>query len=291
MSRITKCKNCGRMTDIKISWSGLRTHMECKQKGYLQRTGKKAKMENQRVFFPGTVTDRVVRDWLADDPYSNPGLMVDMVESVVQREQDALEERGKQLRWKDDKDRDSIIKDCQDAVRTIEPDLNELVLPYEYDVDFSFKAPLMAPHPSGEMSQILLIGFMDIIVRRPETLELPAQWAVYDVKHTKDNYYWKKTKGQLSFYDLAVDVMFESPTFEVGLLQPLCKETQKLFTLGDQDRTILETHVLQMADDIWRNNIEPDAPISACSWCNVKHACSRFTPVNGNNGNKRVNLF
>jgi hypothetical protein len=275
------------MTDLKISWSALRAHMECKQKGYLQRSGKKAKMENQRVFFPGTVTDRVVRDWLADDPYSNPGVMKDMVESVVQREQESILERGKQLRWKDDSDRDSIIRDCQKAVERIEPDLNELVLPYEYDVDFSFKAPMMVPHPSGEMAQILLIGFMDIIVRRPATLDLPPRWAVYDVKHTKDDYYWKKTRGQLSFYDLAVDVMFESQTFEVGLLQPLCKESKKMFTLEEQDRTILETHVLSMVDDIWRQNFEPDAPLSACTFCNVKHACSRFTPKNG----KRMELF
>lgn len=262
--------------------------MECKQKGYLQRTGKKASLENQRVFFPGTVTDRVVRDWLADDPYNNPGIMPDMVESIVQREQELILEKGKQLRWKDNKDRDSIIEECQKAVTLIEPGLNELVLPYEYDVDFSFKAPIMAPHPSGEMEQILLIGFMDIIVRHPEDDNGPAKWAVYDVKHTKDDYYWKKTRGQLSFYDLAVDIMFEQPTFEVGLLQPLCKEPKKMFTLEEQDRTILETHVLKMAEDIWRGNNEPDAPHSACYMCNVKHACSRFNPVNGN---RRVSLL
>lgn len=262
--------------------------MECKQKSYLQRTGRKAKMENQRLYFPGTVTDRVVRDWLAGDPYSQPGLMVDMVESVVLREQEKLEEKGKQLRWKDDNDRDSIIKDCQEAVRKIEPDLNRLVLPYEYDVDFRFKAPILAPHPSGEMSQILLIGFMDIIVRNPHRdEEIDPEWFVYDVKHTKDNSYWRKTRGQLSFYDFAVDVMFGATTSQVGLLQPLCKETTKLFTLQDQDRLMLEKHVLDMASDVWNGNNEPTAPISECGFCNVKHACSRFTPVNGN----RVNLF
>jgi hypothetical protein len=272
------------MTDLKISWSALRAHMECKQKGYLQRTGKKAKLENQRVFFPGTVTDRVVRDWLAGDPYNNPGIMVDMVEHVVAREQAALEEKGKKLRWKDDNDRDSIIKDCQEAVKNIEPDLNRLVLPYDYDVDFGFKAPIMAPHPSGEMAQILLIGFMDIIVHDPDTDE----WFVYDVKHTKDNYYWKKTRGQLSFYDLSTDVMFGKPTSQVGLLQPLCKETTKMFTLQDEDRTILEKHVLDMAHSVWINDNEPNAPLEACTFCNVKHACSRFNPVNQG---KRVSLF
>lgn len=257
--------------------------MECKQKGFLQRSGKRATMANQRVFFPGTVTDRVVRDWLANDPYSNPGLMPEMVESVVIREQAAIEEKGKQLRWKDDKDRDSIIRDCQEAVTKIEPSLNNLVLPYEYDVDFGFKAPMSVPNPAGGKTNLLLIGFMDIIVRRAED-----SWAVYDVKHTKDDYYWKKTRGQLSFYDLVVDVLFNAPTFEVGLLQPLCKSTEKIFNLTEEDRAILLSHVQGLSDDIFNENFEPDAPISACSFCDVKHACSRFTPVNGS---KRVPLL
>lgn len=270
------------MTELKISWSSLRAHMECKQKGYLQRTGKKASMENQRVFFPGTVTDRVVRDWLSGDPENNPNVMVDMVESVVLREQALIEEAGKQLRWKDDKDRDSIIKDCQTAVKIIEPSLNKLVLPYDYDVDFGFKAPIMIPGLTGEPETILLVGYMDIIVRREEN-----KWAVYDVKHTKDNSYWKKTRGQLSFYDLAVDAMFEAETFEVGLLQPLCNEPERMFQLNEDDRTILMSHVVKMATDVWNENFEPDAPVSACYFCNVKHACSRFMPVKG----KRTSLL
>lgn len=257
--------------------------MECHQKGYLQRTGHRAKMANQRVFFPGTVTDRVVRDWLADDPYSNPGLMPEMVESVVKREQESIEEQGKQLRWKDDKDRDSIILECREAVTKIEPSLNKLVLPYDYDVDFGFKAPMKVPNPATGVSDLLLIGFMDIIVRKSE-----EEWAVYDVKHTKDDYYWKKTRGQLSFYDLVVDTLFGVPTMEVGLLQPLCKEPEKLFHLNEEDRTILLAHVQSMSDDIFTENFDPNAPVSACSWCDVKHACTRFKPVNGS---KRVSLL
>lgn len=255
--------------------------MECRQKGYLQRAGKGAVLENQRAFFPGTVTDRVVRDWLAGDPYSNPKVMPDMVESIVIREQENIEKEGKQLRWKSDKDRDSIIKDCQEAVTKIEPSLNKLVLPYEYDVDFSFKAPIRIPHPAGHVETVILNGFMDIIVRRDKDA-----WAVYDVKHTKDNQYWKKTRGQLSFYDLAVDVMFGQGTFEVGLLQPLCKETERMFVLEEPERAILLKHVHDMCVDIWTKNFDPNAPVDACFYCNVKHACSRFTPVNG-----RVNLF
>jgi hypothetical protein len=274
------------MTETKISWSSLRAHTECKQKGYLQRTGKRAKMADQRIFFPGTVTDRVVRDWLAADPENTPGLMPEMVREMVDREEAKIIEKGGKLIWKDSGDRDSIIVDCVEAVTKIEPALNELVLPYDYDVDFNFRAPLQAPHPAGTMETILLIGFMDIIVKRAEDI-----WAVYDVKHTKNNDYWKKTRGQLSFYDLSVDVMFGAPTVEVGLLQPLCNETKKLFTLEDKDRTKLETDVLSMASDIWKGDFEPNAPRSECYYCDVRHACSRFKPVRQKDGSKRAPLL
>lgn len=283
MPRLKRCPKCNRMTELKISWSSLRSHTECKQKGYLQRTGRKAPMANQRVFFPGRVTDRVVRDWLADDPYNNPGAMPGMVEAYVEREYQAVLASGGKMIWKDELDRQAIIDECKLAVTKIEPDLERLVLPYEYDVDFKFTAVLEVPHPAGHTETVLLIGFMDIIVRRDD-----GSWAVYDVKHTKDNSYWRKTRGQLSFYDLAVDIMFGSHTFEVGLLQPLCKETAKMFELGEPDHTKIETDVLAMANDIWKGNFEPDAPISACYYCDVKHACSRFTAVNGN---KRVSLL
>ena len=160
------CPKCGKMSDLRISWSKLRSHMECKQKGHLQRAGKGATLENQRVFFPGTVTDRVVRDWLAGDPYNNPGLMPHMVETVIEREQKLIEEEGKRLIWKDAGDRDAILRECQKAVTIIEPSLNNKVLPYDYDVDFSFKAPVQAPHPAGHLETVILNGFMDIIVRR-----------------------------------------------------------------------------------------------------------------------------
>lgn len=274
------------MTDIRISWSALRSHTECHQKSFLQRTGKKASLEDQRNFFPGTVTDRVVRDWLADfNPEADKHIMPAMVEDYVKAEQEKIEKAGKQLKWRNLQDRDNVIKECQKAVDLIEPYLDRYVIPYEYDVDFSFKAPISAMHPvTGEPSVITLNGFMDIIVKRGEN-----DWAVYDVKHTKDNNYWRKTRGQLSFYDLAVNIMFGAYTSEVALLQPLCDERFKDFDLGEQERTILLKHVLDMANDIWLNNHEPNAPASACFNCNVKHACTRFKPVQSGN-KKKISL-
>lgn len=277
------------MTDVKISWSALRNHMECHQKSFLIRTGNKEKLENVRNYFPGTVTDRVVRDWLMNEPENNPGLMVDMVEGIVDREEKLIKDAEKgMIKWRDSKDRDLVIKKCQLAVKKIEPDLEKHVLPFEYDVDFGFNAPIKALHPvTQEPETILLRGFMDIIVRQAED-----KWAVYDVKHTEDEYYWKKTKGQLAFYDLAVQIMFGQETQITGLLQPLCKETFKPFVLEEEERTILLKHVLDMAEDIWLDNTAPTANPSACTFCNVKHACTKFVPVKRSDGSKgRVSLF
>mgnify|MGYP002347796325 CR=1 FL=1 len=273
------------MTNIRISWSALRNHMECHQRSFLQRSGKKAKFQDQRVFFPGTVTDRVVRDWLLNNP--EPGIMPDMVEQFVLSEEKVIEEEGKQLRWKNPSDRDFVIQECQQAVRDIEPFLNKYVLPYEYDADFAFQAPINAPHPiTGDPSTITLNGFMDIVVRMA-----PDKWAVYDVKHTKDEYYWKKTRGQLSFYDLAMEIMFGVPTTVTGLLQPLCKDKFKTFVLTEDERTILLKHVIDMANDIWLDNKELTTDPGNCSFCNVKHACSKFTPATPDAKKKVVSLL
>ena len=287
MANREKCKECGKVT-LRISWSGLRTHEECKQKGYLTRTGKKAKLDNVRLFFPANVTDRTVRDWLGNDPYSNPGVMPDMVEHIVNREYDAMKERGEVMLWKSKADKGNIIKECQEAVEKIEPALNKLVLPFDYDVDFKFQAPLTLPHPDGGMETVLLIGFMDIIVRRTMP-DGSHRWMVWDVKHTRDDYYWKKTQGQLGFYDLSNWVMTGEQTDAVGLLQPLCKERVKPVKLDDNTRSVLMQRVTGMARDIWMDDRTPRVDNKLCNYCPVKHACTKFKPVLVN-GQRRISL-
>lgn len=265
---------------LRISWSGLRTHEECKQKGYLKRTGNKAKLTDTRMYFPGTVTDRVVRDWLANDPESHPGAMPGMVEEIMERERQTILAEGDNLKWRDANDRLSVLKDCKEAVTKIEADLNEFVLPYKYDVDFKFQAPLMLPHPDGGMDQVLLIGYMDIIVKR----ELPdgsAQWYVYDVKHTKDEGYWRKTGAQVGFYDLASLIMFGQNLEEAALLQPLCKETYKDIPLNGESRSQLYQRIIGMATDNWLNDHTPRVDNTKCGYCEVKNACSKFQPIAG----------
>lgn len=284
MAKQATCKECGRM-NLRISWSSLRTWETCRQRHFLYTKGKRATLADQRVFFPGTVTDRVVRDWLLNDPDKNPGLMPQMVADIMKREADLIHAGGGKMAWRDAGDRDQVLKDCIEAVTKIEPALNKYVLPYEYDVDFRFKAPVLAPHPGGGMETVILNGAMDIIVRDDQ-----SRYYVWDVKHTRDDYYWKKTKGQLSFYDLCVQIMFGTETRITGLLQPLCKEQIKPFPLTLDDRSQLMQRVLNMANNIWLEDFTPRTDFTECMYCNVKHACSKFQPVQDGK-NKRMSLL
>jgi hypothetical protein len=275
------------MEEVWLSWSRLRTHEECRQKAYLQRTGKKATVDNHRNFIPGNITDRVVRDFLLNDPYNNLGTMPDMVPEYLDRAVAEAEKQGGWVKWKaaDGSDHRTIIEKCTKAVTRIEEDLKRLVLPYEYTPDFSFRVPLEVPvRGRDEPITIMLNGFMDILVKRGE-----GDFTIWDVKHTEDNSYWKKTFGQLSFYDTALTLMEGFYSKQAGLLQPLCTEHVKNFELTRDDRKKMLQSIQGYAQDYVNHNVTPTDKISLCSMCNVKHACSRFKGTM-KNGKKVISL-
>jgi hypothetical protein len=261
---------------LRVSWSQLRTFEECKQKGQLYRSDRRPAISNSRNFFPGTVTDLVVRDWLANDPQDHMGEMPKMVLETMKTALAEEQSRGRVVIFKHEKDWDEIYQDCIEAVTNIEPLLVQHVLPNDYMVDFRFRAPLGIPNAQDELEYIQLVGAMDIITRSPE-----GEWAVWDVKHTRDKNYWRKTVGQLGFYDLAVFAMFEADAKTVGLLQPLCPEPFLPYSLDDTRRSQLLQRVIAMAQDIWAGVDTPNGSPSACSFCDVKFACSKFKPIPG----------
>lgn len=258
---------------LTISWSSLRTHMECKQRGYLHRQKKKATLENVRNYFPGTITDRVVREWLETAPKDNPGIMPDMVDEMMEREEKKIEEGRGILRWRDPEDKAAVREECITAVTKIEPYLNKLVVPFSYKADYKFTVPLAVPHPQGGTEQIQLFGFMDIIVQNEK-----GDFYVYDVKHTKDEYYWRKTRGQLTFYDLAVFLEQGKQTKGTALLQPLCKEPVKGFRISQESNEQMLNKISEMAWDVWKEDHTPRNDTKFCRYCDVKHACSKFAP-------------
>jgi hypothetical protein len=286
------CKECGRVT-LRLSWSQLRVHEECKQKGYLSRTRKRAALSDQRNFFPGNVTDRVVRDWLNGGDYT-PGSLAPMVEMVMDREERNIRE-GKPdpdpkkhvepgvLKWRDREDKSRIFKECTEAAEKIEPLLQKYVVPFDFQPDFRFDAPLSIPHPRGGRETVTLIGYMDILVR-----DNNENWWVFDVKHTRDSSYWRKTVGQLTFYDLAVFLMFGKPTAGTALFQPLATPITHPHRVTDQARAEISQRFVGLARDIWNEDHTPKADNAGCNFCDFKHACTKFKPVIDQNGRKRV---
>jgi hypothetical protein len=276
------------VSELWISWSALRTHEECKQKGFLQRTGKKATLNDTRVFFPGTVTDRVVRDWLANTdihPSDNLGAMPGMVSEIMDRERELINEGDSGVMvWKNKGDRAEVEKQCIEAVTKIEPALLKFVVPYEYMADFRFKAPLRLPHPAGGTELVVLNGYMDIIVKDDK-----GRFWVWDVKHTRDSSYWKKTAGQIGFYDLAVEIMFGQPTIRSGLLQPLALPIVKPIPTDADARSVTMSRIASMATDVWMGNKEPRRDNKECGFCQVKHACSKWQPTKS--GDRRTLTF
>jgi hypothetical protein len=280
------CKECGRLEPLRISWSSLKTWETCHQKGFLQRSGKRASLEDQRNYFPGTVVDRISRDWIQNDPANHIGAMPGMVRDYIDREEKKILDSGGLLRWRDKADKDVVTATCVEAATKLESELVHKLLPYEYQADMRFRVPLTIPDGRGGSGTIILNGAMDFIVHRP----VEDTWQIYDLKVTRDANYWRKTLGQLIFYDLVNLSMNGKKTTLTGLMQPLVKQEFFPHEVTDEERSGMLQRVVRMANQVWRGDKEPRADSTECFGCNVKHACSKFNP-SGGGATGRVSLL
>jgi hypothetical protein len=259
---------------ITISWSQLRTHTECRQKSALLRAGKRNPAQNLRSYIHGMIVDHVMRAWLAD-PDHPAGAMVGMVTQAITDVIDRARHDGDGIvRWKSATDRAEMHTFCTDLVTRLEPLLRQLVLPHSYTVGHRFKVPATVPYLDNTPVTIHLIGEMDLLVHEP------AGYAVWDLKGTRDDNYWRKVAGQLIFYDLAVMGAHAARTTRVGLIQPMCTRATLEFVVTDEHRRQMWTHILRMAADIWREDTTCRQDTANCPWCEVRHACARFTNPN-----------
>lgn len=273
MASVDRCPECGGST-VKVSWSSLKTFEACQQKSHLMRTGRKPAMKDIRNFFPGRVTDRVVRYWLQEDPKANKGRMPSMVHAIIEAELGEASEGGERVDWKHRTDRDEVEAACIKAVTDIEPALERYVLPYTWQVDFGFRTPVMMAAPWG-MERVVLNGYMDILVYDPDT----DSWRVYDVKHTANKDYWKGSFGQLVFYSLENQIRTGKLPVEVGFFQPLVAESVKRFEVTEQHTNYLASRIQAMVGEIWAGEAPPNGSPSECMFCEVKHACVKYQPV------------
>lgn len=287
---------------LRLSWSRVRLHTECPAKGHLIAGGHKSPVSNYRNFFPGTVADRCMRQWLSqDDPQR--GWMAGQVARIMEQEEKAAKDNGDGVvKWKHSDDRAEVQAMCEQAVERLEDDLwttLHLWQPPSYDWDPAprFEVPVTIPHPAGGKEKIYLVGEIDLLVRRPfnEGDAYDRYYAssqgysetvveVWDLKTTRDNQYWRKTLGQLVFYEIAVWAMTKQWPVRSGLLQPLCNETMPNWQFTMDHRTQMLARIVSVANDIWAGRLDPKPEKGKCGNCEVRHAC----PAKGGSGRGRT---
>lgn len=254
----------------RVSWSMLRAHAECKQKSHLIRSSKRGPAQNIRSYFHGMVVDAVMRRWLTA-PQQTPGAMVAMVDEMIQTVETQAKDDGDGIvRWKNVDDRAELRQFCTELVIRLEPILEALVLPYDYEMGKRFQVPIVVPGLDGTPTTVLLTGEMDILVHDS------PNWIVWDLKGTKDDQYWRKVLGQLVFYDLAVLALHGQNTTKTGLIQPMCAKPILEFVITDDDRRAMWARILRYCEDIWKQDHTCKTTTSGCTYCEVRHACPRF---------------
>lgn len=273
------------METLKISWSSLRTYVECKQKAKLTRTGHRLSLENQRNFLPGTITDRISRDWLKN-PDRRPGEMLEMFEEYFEKSIAEAEETGI-VKWKGVEDKQKVRDDCIEAITNLEPILYKMVVPFEHWEDFKFEAPLLAArNGGGPPIHVTLNGYMDYLVR-----DQHGRMYVFDLKQTRNNDYWKKTEGQLVYYTVATELIFETKVTGVALIQPLASPRVRPVSISADARRALFQDITNMANDVVDDLMPPKKDSEGCAWCPVKHGCEKFKPETTESGGRKIRLL
>lgn len=264
---------------LRLSWSRIRNHMECRAKGALLAAGRKSPVAEYRVFFKGTATDRCMDDWLAlEHPERELGWMAAHMAEIFDREEVTVKETGDGVvRWRSAQDRAQALAWCTECVTRLEPILLDLVLPHAYEPHAKFKVPLTIPGPGGEMRKILLAGETDLRTWRTEKVPL----SVDDLKATEDAGYWRKVTGQLLFYEIATWGMTGAWPEVSRLIQPMCEQRVLEFKFTAEHRREMFVTICNVANDIWRDNLPPKADSTGCSQCAVKHACPKYATGRG----------
>lgn len=263
---------------LRLSWSRIRDHEECKQRGFLKSTGHRSPVADVRNYFGGNVVDRCMRNWLeSDDP--RPGGMAEMVHQQMEdSEKEAVDAKEGVIRWRNASDRSTLETWCVELVNRLEPILYKYAVPFDYQPARRFEVPITIPHPEGYPERMFLIGEMDLLIRDND-----KRWFIYDLKGTNNESYWRKVVGQLLFYEIAVKLEYGEWPAASGLIQPMCKEQVLPFVFSEENRRDMFYRITKAATDIWRRDSSPKADNAGCNRCEVQHACVKFAARPGSN--------
>jgi hypothetical protein len=264
---------------LRLSWSRLRVHDECPAKGDLQRRHK-SPITDIRSFFHGNVVDLLMRRWLAqEDP--EPGWMSAQVDAAFEESAEiARESKDGIVRWKTPTDKAETLQFCRDLVAKLEPILQVYCLPFDWAPAVRFEVPITIPYLDGTMREIILVGEIDLLV-----FDRLGRVAVWDLKATRDNSYWRKVAGQLAFYAIACRAS-KSPQLgrwpaRTGLIQPMCDQQVLQVDITEEAKRQMSARIVRTARDIWAGNLAPKESNDGCGWCQVRHACPKFAAPAG----------
>ena len=255
---------------LRISWSRLRNHDECPAKGDLLRRHK-SPYTDIRDFFHGNVVDLAMRRWL-NQPDPQPGWMLAQVDALFEESEEiAKETKDGIVRWRGAGDKDKVREFCRELVTRLEPILARYALPFDWHPAVRFSEPVKIRDLHGQWREIRLHGEMDLLVRDSE-----GQLAVWDLKATENDQYYKKVLGQLAFYALAVRLGHGQYPAMTGLIQPMCKVPVLPVEVTEQAVREMAGRIEKTARDIWAGNLAPKASHDGCGFCPVQHACPKF---------------
>jgi hypothetical protein len=262
--------DAGSEPPLRLSWSRIRQHQECAAMGKLLRDHK-SPVTDVRNFFHGNVVDQCQRRWLSQ-PVPEPGWMLAHVDEIMaETEVHARESGDGVVRWRTATDKTEVRDFCRELVTRLEPILTEYCLPFSWDPAVRFEVPIQVTYLDGSLREIHLVGEIDLMVQ-----DSSGRLAVWDLKGTRDDQYWRKTVGQLVFYAIAVKALMGRWPVMTGLMQPMC--TQRVLPVSITPQAVRETWgaIERTAQDIWAGRLSPKADNDGCSYCPVHNACPKF---------------
>lgn len=255
---------------LRLSWSRLRNHDECPAKGDLLRRHK-SPVTDIRSFYHGNVVDLAMRRWLSQE-VPEPGWMLAQVDAIFEEAEVIARETGDGIvRWKGANDKAETREFCRELVTRLEPILAKYAIPFEWTPAKRFSVPISVEDLGGHMREIILVGEMDLLVRDCE-----GRYAVWDLKATRDNAYYKKVLGQIAFYAIAVKAMYGKFPAMAGLIQPMCDQQVLPVTVDHDAVAQMAGRITKAARDILAGKVAPKEDNVGCAYCPVKHACPKF---------------
>lgn len=261
--------------NIDLSWSKLKNYEQCHQRTKLLMEKKRSKHINGRTFLPGTLADRCMRLWLEEGKFESGGMHKFLEEQWV-------EHTGKEseyvIEWKNNpkQDQREVLDKVRRSLDALEPILMKKVVPYPFKPEFRFKSVIGIPDLDGGVTNISILGAVDVAVKFGTDDEGFGQYGLYDLKITEGEAYIKSTLAQLTFYDLAFWGHTGVKPIDHAFWAPLLPEKEIQTVVTDDERTQMLSRIVDYCHGVWSGNWQLTKDKQQCWGCPVKHACPRY---------------